>query len=628
MLAARQKKTAVLDVVFVGCLLGLGLLLGHAPLIAGESPSTGKVEKRLVVLYSMPLDFPATEMVEKGIKEALAADSRFSVQMFSEYLDLSRFRDTGQRQALADLLRQRYGGELIDLVISVDVPATNFLMEKAETVFPGVPVVACDIPGGLEESIAASSLRDRVSVVLESPLVAQRLVESALLLKPETKYAVLISGAFENDKVRAVALREAFASYRHRFELIDLTGLSLGETLDRCRNLPKDTVIFFSTLFVDARGRNFVPKNVISSISDYTDAPIFGVYDSYLGSGIVGGPMTSMRLQGEKAARIALRFLSGESSGKPFFDYGAGTTVTLYDWRQLKRHQISESLLPPEAKVLYREATLWELYRNYIIAAVVLFLMQSLLLVGLVFNLRRRKKAEVALRESQQELKTLAGRLISSQEEELSRLSREFHDDIAQRLAAAAIEIGALEIQSCHLEGPLLGKIVFIKEQIIGLSTDVHAISRELHPTILKDVGLERAIKSLCASFSDREGVMVDIHFDVAPDNIGQDAALCLYRVVQEGLRNIAKHAHARHVSVFINGSMDALVLTVADDGVGFEPKCVRHTPGIGLASMRERVQYAAGDFVIHSASGQGTTISVSIPLQRGKYEKADNIAG
>jgi len=107
----------------------------------------------------------------------------------------------------------------------------------------------------------------------------------------------------------------------------------------------------------------------------------------------------------------------------------------------------------------------------------------------------------------------------------------------------------------------------------------------------------------------------VNCHCEALPEDISPDAALCVYRVIQEGLRNIAKHAHARHVDVFLKGSANRLLATIEDDGAGFEPKCARHTPGIGLASMRERVQYVKGEFTVSSEPGHGTVISLSVPF-------------
>jgi PAS domain S-box-containing protein len=163
------------------------------------------------------------------------------------------------------------------------------------------------------------------------------------------------------------------------------------------------------------------------------------------------------------------------------------------------------------------------------------------------------KESEAALKNSQKDLRRLAGRLISAQEEELRRLSRELHDDLTQRLAVLAIEAGKLELQlngaRQALPGPVQ-KISQIKEQLIRISEDVHRISRQLHPTILDDLGLVRAIESECAALMRRENIEIIFTKDAVPDMIPKDIALCLYRVVQEGLRNIIAHSRAKNCEI------------------------------------------------------------------------------
>ena len=596
--------------------LGISLLAPVASLLAYEpAPDLGRI-KRVAVLYSAPLDFPATEMTERGIREALLNNTTFHTQMFTEYLDLSRFRDLKQRNALAGLLQQRYAKGATDLIISVDVPAANFLLERAESVLPDIPIVMCSIPEVLRERLETSPLRKRTCAVFE-PANGMDLVKSALSLKPEAKHAVLITGAFENDELRAVDLRKTLEAFGNRLQLLDLAGLSIGGLIERVRNLPPDAVIFYSTFFVDGNGRSFVPREVLKIISDQAPVPVFGPYEQYLGYGIVGGSLTSLRLQGKKAGEMAIRVLEGESPTAIPFDYGVDTCVKGFDWRQLKRWGISESALPAGSTVMYRESSMWDLYKSYIMGVISLMLLESMLIIALAINLQKRKRAEVALRNSRQDLRTLAGRLISSQEEELSRLSREFHDDLAQRLAAVAIESGTLELRSRNVQEPVLQKIRHIKEQLIGLSEDVHAISRQIHPAILRDLGLVSAIKSHCMRFSTREKTPVVFESHDVPEAIPNEIALCIYRVLQESLRNIAKHAHAKNIEVDLRGLGENIMLRIKDDGVGFVPQGVRQTPGIGLASMRERVDYVNGRFSISSEPGKGTVVEVSVPAQR-----------
>jgi signal transduction histidine kinase len=260
---------------------------------------------------------------------------------------------------------------------------------------------------------------------------------------------------------------------------------------------------------------------------------------------------------------------------------------------------------------------MWDLYKSYIVGVISLMVIESILIIALATNLQKRKRAEIALRNSRQDLRTLAGRLISSQEEELSRLSREFHDDLAQRLAAVAIESGTLELRSQNIEQSVVGKIRHIKEQLIGLSEDVHAISRQIHPAILRDLGLVSAIKSQCVRFSKVEKMQVDFDWHDVPDAVPNEIALCIYRVIQESLRNVTKHSQAKHVQIDLRGLGGNIILRIKDDGAGFNLQGVRQTPGIGLASMRERVDYVNGRFSISSEPGKGTVVEVSVPGQR-----------
>jgi PAS domain S-box-containing protein len=250
--------------------------------------------------------------------------------------------------------------------------------------------------------------------------------------------------------------------------------------------------------------------------------------------------------------------------------------------------------------------------------------------IGVMQDITERKqkeeiliKNEAALKDSQKDLRRLAGRLISVQEEELRRLSRELHDDLTQRLVVLAIEAGKLERRGEKSEHALpyesLLSISRIKEQLISVSEDVHRISRQLHPTILDDLGLVRAMGSECAALQLRENLEVVFQHENVPDGIPKDIALCLYRVVQEGLKNIVRHSGAARCDVVLRGGAEALSLTIQDQGKGFDREEVRNKPGLGLSSMRERVQLVRGDFGIDSRPGEGTVIRVRVPLTKEK---------
>jgi signal transduction histidine kinase len=142
-------------------------------------------------------------------------------------------------------------------------------------------------------------------------------------------------------------------------------------------------------------------------------------------------------------------------------------------------------------------------------------------------------------------------------------------------------------------------------------------MSRDLHPSILEDLGLVRAIQSECRDFSSRSGIAVVFTPDNVPDNIPNDISLNIYRIIQEALSNIVKYAKTKNAYVFLEGSDHQLTLSVRDTGVGFDPSEVKHKTALGLSSMRERARLANGTFSITSKPRKGTIIKVIVPLEK-----------
>lgn len=250
-------------------------------------------------------------------------------------------------------------------------------------------------------------------------------------------------------------------------------------------------------------------------------------------------------------------------------------------------------------------------------------LIPRLRLLGDIFtNALARKRSDEALNTKEQSLQQarktlqqLATKLIASQEEERARIAREMHDDWTQRLAVLAIDAARLEGQLGVNESTLNG-LRSMREQLVRLAEDVHALSRQLHPSILTDLGLVEALRSECASFSRREEIMVDYRAVDMRSHIPKEVALCVYRIAQESLRNIAKHAAVDEALVTLTACENELLLRIEDSGVGFDTASERANPGIGLASMEERVSLIGGRFSVNSLIGQGTTVEVRAPLE------------
>lgn len=227
--------------------------------------------------------------------------------------------------------------------------------------------------------------------------------------------------------------------------------------------------------------------------------------------------------------------------------------------------------------------------------------------IGSCLDITERRQVEQTARD-------LSGRLIQAQEAERARLARELHDDITQRLARLAIDAGRLETEGGAMRQS--GTWCEIRDGLVKLSEDVHSLSYKLHPALLEDLGLADALKAECERFRRQQAISVEVMLEAIPAKIPSDTGLCLFRVTQEALRNVARHAGASQATVSLRSLDGGLQLAVGDNGRGFDPALKREHRSLGLASMRERIRLLSGELDIESSPDNGTTVVAWVPLK------------
>lgn len=571
-------------------------LITLAPLAIAEERKAG-----VLILHSNQRPTPAGVVVDETLRSEVPVRLDAPVQLFSEYLDDEWAALKAYGGAEAEFVRRKYDGRNIRVIVASALPALQFAVTFRDQMLPGVPIVHLAVP---RDVLARLALPDNV-FGKDVDLDPAPTLDLAMRLQPDTRRVVFVLGAAERDRVWERRLRGVQDRVREKFQFEYLTGLPTPEVLRRVASLRPGTIVFTPGYFSDGSGEIVTPRDSVATIAQASSVPVYGPLDTFLGTGVIGGDVTPYEEQARAAAALVVDLLKGTPDGA--LDHAPVQRVPMVDWRQLRRWDIPERLLPDNAVIQFREASVWERYRTEIALALGVIVMQAVLIAGLLLQRRRRRRAEEAS-------STLAGRLLTAHEDERRRLARDLHDDVTQRLARLAIDAGRMERGAGAAESD---KVVrSLRDDLVRLSEDVHALSYQLHPSVLEDLGLAEGLRTECARLARQEPISVDVALDGVPDKVAREPSLCLFRVAQEALRNVVRHANAKAVTLTLTRHGRGLKLMVSDDGQGFDTSRVAARRSLGQISMRERVRLLGGWLDIAAAPGRGTTVVAWVPLE------------
>jgi signal transduction histidine kinase len=603
----RSSAPVICGTSFVFVAVCLSVLL-----VASAAKAQTPVRKNVLIINEVGLAHPASALVTEQVMSRLAADPRYQTEFYVESLDSPLFSQEASQQGTEAGLLQKYEKRRIDVIIAMGPAPIRFLSNFSETFLPGVPIVFC---GSTETQAGNPKLSSRFTGSWMDFSVANTL-EAAKRLSPEIRSVAVVSGSSQFDKATLRMTKASLDAHPVPPDFTYLTDLDMSSLLERLHNLPKRTVVLYISFFRDALGSQFVnATTALPLVSEAANAPVFGISDTYLGHGIVGGYVVSFAEQAKIAARLTERILEGAKPAD--IPIVAGPSLYMFDARQLKRWNLSEDRLPAGSVVLNREPTVWEKAKWMLLAAFCVILGLGALAAYLLYErnqLNAAKKEQIRL----------SGMLINAQEVEHSRLAAEIHDDFSQRLAVLSLglETAAEGIPESLQETNR--QMQELMESASELGADLHTLSHRLHSSTLERLGLVAGVGSFCKEFNALQGMQVEFSHQDVPRSVSSDVALCLFRIVQEGLRNAQKHSGAAHALVRLEPVDGMLHLSISDDGAGFDAKDGADRQGLGLWSMQERVRLVAGRFEIHSEKQKGTKIDVWAPIQ----PKSDPVRG
>ena len=605
----------------------LALVLGTCVCQAAAQPQP---RRTVLVVHWSPEEFPINPPRDAAIREVLLAPAEVPIDYFAEYLESDRFEEPGASQALRDYIQQKYRGRQIDVVIAVTDIALQFVLQYRNDLFPSAPIVFAGffapaapirtLEPGLTGAVMARGFEETLAL--------------ALRLHPSTTQVLVVARWPE---LRFDSLQRDLRAFESRVRINYLSQGPLSDVLTAVRAAPRSSVILFIRYADDSIG-SLQASEAAHLVADADTVPVYGVADSYIGSGVIGGAVLSPGTIGKRVGEIARRILHGTRPQDIPIEGAA--VVPTFDWRQLRRWGIAEGALPAGSIIRFRELSAWERYRATIVVTASVLLLQSALIASLVFERRRRRRAEIASR------RNLAAMAHLDRRAAMGELATSLAHELNQPLNAILQNAGVAEmLLTANTVPPALGEMADIINDIRKDDIRASEVIRrmrgllqkhelESHPVNLNDVAQE----TLAIVRPDARAREVQLEMELAD---GLRPVMGDRVHLQQVLLNLLMNAidavttmpaERRRVRVCTTQSDGEVQLAVSDSGMGiradriseiFEPfyttKSAGSGMGMGLAIARNIVEAHDGRLAAENNSAGGATVWFSVPIPPGQ---------
>ncbi len=365
LLSCRIRPLILCHLLFLCLLLAVGLCVGLASAQVQPQPGQALGDKNVLILHTLENSTPLSSETNRGLLDTLRVGGIPGANLFFESMDLRRNPGPELRKLLVEQMRLKWSRRKADMVITVYPEALEFVLNDCRDVFPHVPIIALHLP---QDFMMAETGRRIIGHFPTYDIAGT--IDNALKLAPGTKRIYVVSGAHNIDKWLEDQARLASKKWE-RVEFLYLSHMTIEDILATVSKAPPDSVILYLALTRDVAGKSHTGLGLAHELSQVSTVPVFGLFESALGYGVTGGTLISWDLIGKRAGQLVVDILKGVKTlddVPPVLDV---PSVPMFDWRQLRRWNLSEAALPKGSIIINREVTFWD-FKYYILGGLIL----------------------------------------------------------------------------------------------------------------------------------------------------------------------------------------------------------------------------------------------------------------